>query len=649
MLAQLDPVPDFLVSLAQENSRSAATGSLDNYDGDMARDVAAFRSDHPMGDLVPEGLRIEAEQPAGRSSPFSRLFASSAKKTQAAVETFRDRKDIAGLRDYTSELVDREASPAHLHWAIVGMHKLGVGTGDPLFDSAMHLFAAQHLPQHDRAIADARLARALGYPGFARLIFRQALTQTRHAKARGAIRRRLASLAAERGRWLDDSNILSTADFTIPVPGRATLLDYARNRSEVMPALAEPAELAFDWLFESGLDDVQHYATDNRLLMVGNTLACGGMERMMARAYRHFSDSDDFDHVDLALLNYADGASSAFYAEEAGVSAGDIVLLGPDGGADLPCALLPPSWDVRAQKLYAYIRDSRPRVIHAWNDLTGLLAAYAGLAAGTPKIFVHFHHMPAVPCSGRAEPIASYPRVYRRLLERPEINILFCANAAATAYAQWWQVKADQRFRTLYNGFEWPGATKDKAAARTAAGINPEASIIGTVMRFSPVKQPLLWAEAAIALAAKAPQTQFLMVGDGPLRADVARHFANAGLERRLHMPGQVDNVADYLAAMDVFWLTSESEGLPNVLIEAQMMKVPVVTFDVGGAGETIQPDISGLLVAPDDCREIAQVSRELLADTDRLARMAEAAAKHAKTKFSAERFFRELAEDYTR
>jgi glycosyltransferase involved in cell wall biosynthesis len=371
------------------------------------------------------------------------------------------------------------------------------------------------------------------------------------------------------------------------------------------------------------------------------------MERMLARAFRHFSASDEFEVVDLALLDFADGAPSAFYADEAGVTAADVLLLARDGPAAMPFALLPGSWKARAQKLYDHIAATRPRVIHAWNDLTGLLAAYAGLAAGCRKIIVHFHHAPGVPLSGRAEPIAAYPAVYRRLRERPEVETLFCAQASAKGYAGWWRAAQDERFRILYNGFDWARPEMGKAQAKQRLGIAPEVPVIGTVMRFAPVKQPLVWAEAAIALAAGQPDAHFLMVGEGSLREAAAMRFAEAGLSERLHMPGQVENVADYLAAMDLFWLSSATEGLPNVLIEAQFSRVPIVASDVGGVGETFLPGETGALVPAGNGDALATRSLALLKDDAWMTAASAKAVVQAEERFSAQTFLDGLSALY--
>jgi glycosyltransferase involved in cell wall biosynthesis len=123
--------------------------------------------------------------------------------------------------------------------------------------------------------------------------------------------------------------------------------------------------------------------------------------------------------------------------------------------------------------------------------------------------------------------------------------------------------------------------------------------------------------------------------------------FEDAGLGGQLHLVGQVANVADYMAAMDLFWLTSASEGLPNVLIEAQMSGTPVVAFNVGGVAETFVDGETGALVAADDSDALVATSVRLLGDKDWLAAAGKQAVRHAQERFSSSAFFEGLSALY--
>ncbi len=646
MLGQFDVVPPELEALlsAAEPDDAGDPDAFAHLSGHPEQLVSDFVEGHALASLLAAQPETAKLAPTIRERRLERLIRGNPDRITRTLQAIRAERDMAKLRKAAGEVVEGTRDCELLHRAMVQLAKAGVPESDPLFERALARFGAIRAPGQRKAMAEARLARALGYPSFARVLLLKALHRSHKAKERGQIRRRLAQIAAERSRWLDDRALLARADFGGETPERDALLALAEDRPE---AIGEPVEDAFAWLLSSGVS-AQPYPAENRLLMVGNTLGCGGMERVLARSYRHFGESDDFSAVDLALLDFADGAPSAFYAEEAGIAAADIVLLGPEGQAAMPFSLLPGSWAQRAQALHAHIALTRPRVIHAWNDLTGLLAAFAGLHAGCPRIVVHFHHAPGVPRSGRAAPIASYPAAFRMLLDRPEMAMVFCSEASARGYAEWWRAGETGAMRVVPNGISLKESSfTGKAEARRAIGLDPERPVVGTVLRFAAVKQPLLWAEAAAALARQRPDAQFLLVGDGPLLDETRAAFASATLTDRAHFAGQVDRVAEYLAAMDLFWLTSRTEGLPNVLVEAQLAGVPVLTFDVGGAAETIRDGESGVAIRPGEIDELVAQSLALLAEPERLAAMGQVARAQATERFSEDRFYADIAAVY--
>jgi len=106
------------------------------------------------------------------------------------------------------------------------------------------------------------------------------------------------------------------------------------------------------------------------------------------------------------------------------------------------------------------------------------------------------------------------------------------------------------------------------------------------------------------------------MVGDGPLREEARRRARARGLGDRIVMPGNEKDAAIAIAAMDVFLLTSRLEGLPNVLIEAQALGVPVVTTDGGGAAETLIQGKTGYAVRPHSTDLLANAILRILSDT---------------------------------
>jgi glycosyltransferase involved in cell wall biosynthesis len=89
---------------------------------------------------------------------------------------------------------------------------------------------------------------------------------------------------------------------------------------------------------------------------------------------------------------------------------------------------------------------------------------------------------------------------------------------------------------------------------------------------------------------------------------------------------------------LDLLLLTSAGEGLPNVLLEAQWVGTPIVTTDVGGAGEAMFEGETGFLGPNDDADAIAALACRILADADFRARAAAAGPGFVRSRFSMER-----------
>ena len=132
----------------------------------------------------------------------------------------------------------------------------------------------------------------------------------------------------------------------------------------------------------------------------------------------------------------------------------------------------------------------------------------------------------------------------------------------------------------------------------------------GTVGRLQPVKHQTLLARAFVRLLERAPELRsrcrLLVVGEGPLRAEIAQILAHAGASDLVWMPGTRDDVPDVLRTLDVFVLPSLAEGISNTILEAMATGLPIIATNVGGNGELMEDGRTGMLVAPDDIEALA-------------------------------------------
>lgn len=176
----------------------------------------------------------------------------------------------------------------------------------------------------------------------------------------------------------------------------------------------------------------------------------------------------------------------------------------------------------------------------------------------------------------------------------------------------------------LYNGIDLDRfAPGDARAARHVLGVDPNGPIVLFVGRLVPGKGLAVLVDAFVRLAAIRPDARLVLVGDGPLRDEVAHQAWTAGVAPRVTITGAVahERVADWMRAADVLALPSEAEGFPNVIREALACGRPVVATAVGDVPRIVGP-ATGRLVPVGDASALAAALAGTLAttwDTDSL------------------------------
>jgi len=200
---------------------------------------------------------------------------------------------------------------------------------------------------------------------------------------------------------------------------------------------------------------------------------------------------------------------------------------------------------------------------------------------------------------------------------------LFTVNSQACARVLRGLGVSGRRIRVVYNGI--PAArvapAQDPAALRAGLGIPAGVPVLGTVAGDKPVKGVDVLLAAFAALPPEFADSHLVCVGCRPARWEA--EAAGLGLAGRTHFTGRVENVADHLAALDLFVLPSRSESLPNTLMEAACLGLPAVASNVGGVPELIRGN--GLLVPPQDPAALAAALARLLADPAERNRLAAA------------------------
>lgn len=290
-------------------------------------------------------------------------------------------------------------------------------------------------------------------------------------------------------------------------------------------------------------------------------------------------------------------------------------------------------------------REERPAIVHSWMDASNVVAGLAAVIVGVPRVVM----------SGRSVAPDHFPlfqphmrAAYRAILAGTDAVLLNNSAAGAKDYGRWLDIDPG-RIPVIRNGFEFPEDRPEAVAAelRRALGWAPETVVLGNILRFTEEKRPQLWLEVAIAFVRAAPHHRAVAFGGGHMRPELAQRIEAEGLSDRIRLPGTTRDAWASLAALDIFLLTSRMEGLPNVLVEAQAMGVPVVAIPVGGVPETLLPGKTGILVERDGAAAIAAACIALAADPERRRAMGAAGSRYVRDCFSAERMVKDVLEIY--
>jgi glycosyltransferase involved in cell wall biosynthesis len=278
--------------------------------------------------------------------------------------------------------------------------------------------------------------------------------------------------------------------------------------------------------------------------------------------------------------------------------------------------LLPPPVHYGVTRLTPLLRRNGFDVVSLWQDGTCLFGALAALLAGVPTIHLVFRGLPPNIRKDRFR--EEYPVLFQALAQVPGVYFVSNSRTAAQEYAKWLGIPIE-RFHILYNGV--PELTtgcsaEDEAKWEAFQACTADATeTIGGVFRLEPDKRPQLWIKLAAMYLKQRPQARFFIVGDGRLLDNMVALAQELSVMDRLMFVGLSNHVGYWYARMDAKVLLSRYEGLPNVLIEAQLLGVPVVSTPAGGAGECFVENVTGHLLGDVDhpdlneaCEKIASI-----------------------------------------
>jgi glycosyltransferase involved in cell wall biosynthesis len=288
-------------------------------------------------------------------------------------------------------------------------------------------------------------------------------------------------------------------------------------------------------------------------------------------------------------------------------------------------------------KLANLIRREKVDLIHLHNSPGMFWGTLAQIASATGVPIVRTEHNPYHP---EAMP-ALYRWLYPRFTKRAS-KVICVSERVRKSYAERFPALAGT-FTEIPNGIRMQDYEKlpPRAECRAQFKLLPGAKLLGTVGRMVQVKNHKLLIEALFRVRQTVNDVHLAIIGEGDMRESLAAYAADLGMSEYVSLVKETQKIDYFYGAIDIFCLSSDSEGMPLTLLEALASGVPVVSTEVGGIPEVIESGRTGYLVPKGSAEFLAKRIVELLQDPQKAAELALAGRKMVHERFPAEKMIR--------
>lgn len=297
---------------------------------------------------------------------------------------------------------------------------------------------------------------------------------------------------------------------------------------------------------------------------------------------------------------------------------------------------------LRRKEIEKYIRTNNIRLIHAHLPWAGILARWVGKRCGIPVVYTEHN---------KQERYHIGTRVMNLLTMNLLTRIIAVSDDVASSIYKY-KPRLKVPVQTIVNGVNVDHFNRRSftdTSIREKFNIPTDAPVIGTIAVFRFQKRLDLWMDLASQILQRHPDAHFIIVGDGLLKGELIRKRASLGLEKRIHMPGLETEVRPYLAAFDVYMMSSVFEGLPIAMLEAMAMECPVVSTDAGGIKEVIRHDVDGLLCPVEEPQKLVEYAGFLIGRHDAREKFAAQSRRRVTEAFGMQKMVQALEDIYVK
>lgn len=306
--------------------------------------------------------------------------------------------------------------------------------------------------------------------------------------------------------------------------------------------------------------------------------------------------------------------------------------------------------DFRAtMKLIRLFKERKYHIVHPQNSKPGAMGRFAAWRAKVPIIIFTYHGVPF------HDHIAAWKRwiycaVDRWLARHCTTKLIGVAHHVKETIVRR-RVAPPELVEVVWNGLdepERPPTEEERAQAKRDLGVTDDLPTVAFIARMMPQKNPESYVRAVAECHRRGVKAQYLLIGDGKLRAPCEALAKSLGLtEDKLRFLGERKNIPKLLPGVDVYVLPSLWEGLPFALLEAMQAAVPIVCGDTPGNDEVVIDGESGRRVPPLDAEKMAEAIAELIEKPDWARQMGMAGYERQREHFTFKNMVAQTSEIY--
>jgi len=289
-------------------------------------------------------------------------------------------------------------------------------------------------------------------------------------------------------------------------------------------------------------------------------------------------------------------------------------------------------WVKTINRLVQLIKSKKIQIIHSNGSRATIFGGIAARLTKTPLIW-HVR-------------IVNSDKLLDRLLARLASKIIVISKAVSRRFN--WLKNKEDKIVLVYNGIDLE-KFKPNVGIRKVRGesLSSKTPMVVTVGRLDWYKGHKYLLEAAEKIVQILPDARFLIVGDGEYRKRLENQVKQLNLDENVIFTGNRKDIPEILAGIDLFVLSSVSEGFGRAVAEAMACAKTVVATKAGGLSEVVEDGITGRLVSPKNSTALAEAIIELLKDKKKAENMGIAGRKRVEKLFSIERNVKSIEELY--